>query len=214
MPDQCASVTSRSRSYSEPDTSCAPTDEERAAKEVGAQREAEREAEARRNAYFAGNTDEGGQCSRACSDASTYSPMSPEDVRLKDSLRTKRIDPPIVSDPAGNMIIAALGGGLIAGARGAAKEALFPSTAGKSVLEHAATATAKSLAKGAAKEALLGTFDTGPQVQPSKTTPAGSPTPAASPAPVGRTGAQGTSEVAPEPNMSPAPFTGPYVIRG
>lgn len=214
MTDQCSGLRARDRSFTDLETSCAPTEEQKAEKEVSGQQQAEREAEARRNDYFASGTDEGGRSARASSDASAYSPMSSDDPKMKEYLRTKRLDPPIKSDPAGNAIVGALAGGLVSGVRAAAAEALLPSTAGTSVLAHAATDAGTSLAKTAGKEALKRTFETGPDVAPAKASPA-SPSPSPATTPVGRSGGNGTrSEIVPEPTMSPAPFAGPWVIRG
>jgi hypothetical protein len=214
MTDQCSSIRSRERSSTDYETSCRPTDEQKAEKEVSGHQQAEREAEARRNDHFAAGTDEGGRCAKASSDASAYSPMLSDDPKMKEYLRTKRLDPPIQSDPAGNAIIGALAGGVVSGVRAAAAEALLPSTAGTSVLEHAATSAGTSLAKTAGKEALKKTFETGPDLAPAKTSPA-SPTGPATTAPVGRSGGNGTrSEVVPEATMSQAPSAGPWVIKG
>lgn len=50
--------------------------------------EAERAAEARRNAYYAEGGDEGGRCKNASSDAGAYRPMLKDAPALKDSRRT------------------------------------------------------------------------------------------------------------------------------
>jgi hypothetical protein len=213
MTDQCSSLRSRERTSTDYPRSCQASEEQKATKEASTDQEAAREAEARRDEYITSGTDEGGRSLKASSDASKYSPMLNDDPKMKEWLRTKQIDPPIQSDPAGNAIVGALGGGLVAGARTAAAEALFPSTAGTSVLAHAATSAGKSLAKEPAMGALKKSFETVPDIVPTST-PATSASPAA-PSLVGRSGGGGTkSEVVPEPTQSAAPFAGPWVIRG
>lgn len=215
MTDRCSNIRPRERSSTDYDSSSQPTEEQKASKEALGHQQAEREAEARRNEYFSSGTDEGGRCADASSDASTYSPMLSDDPKMKEWLRTKQLDPPVQSDPAGNAIIGALGGGLVSGARAAAAEALFPSTAGTSVLAHAATNAGTSLALSAAKAGAKETFRTGPEITPPKPEGASKPVTPATSSPVGRSGGNGTrSEVVPEPTMSPAPYAGPWVVRG
>lgn len=103
-------------------SSCEPSAEEREAAAVGKEREAEKEAEARRNAYFARGTDEGGRSYRATSDASRILSSNPDDPRAKAAARTAKIDPPLQDDVLGNAIVAAAAGGVLAGGRAAAGE--------------------------------------------------------------------------------------------
>jgi len=214
MTDRCMNAASRPRTYSSEETGCQPNDEQLETQQVNREQEAEREAEARRNAYYASGGDEGGRCARASSDASRYSPMLPDNPQLKDSRRSAASDPPLKDDPYGNAIVSAVAGGIAGGVRRAAVEAL--ATPGRSVLEHMAIETGKGMAKGAAKTAITSTMRPAADVDP--TPPAHAkdvpPTPPATPPPAGRTGSAGTSEVVNEPNQSCAPVYAPLVIVG
>lgn len=203
MTDACTSVRGSRRPVTENEPSCTPSAEQSETAKLDRERAAAKEAEARRNAYFASGTDEGGRSSRASSDARAHDPSSHDDPKLKASRRTQALDLPLQDDVIGNAIVAAAAGGVVAGARAVAVQR--PAAA----LLTGATQTAKSLAK----EAVLSTFDTGPELaEPQAARPAKreEPTP-----PVGRTSPRGTSEVVPEPTSSELPMTpGPVVVRG
>ncbi len=203
MTDACSSISRRDqRQVSESETSSTPTAEEREAAKIDREKAAEKEAEARRNAYFASGTDEGGRSSRAASDARSHDPSSHDDPKLKESRRTAAIDPPLQDDVVGNAIVAAAASGLAGGLRAVAVQRPGAAAA------VAATKTAKSLAS----KAVLSTTNTGPEVAPqSPSKPL-----ASSPSDAGRTGPKGTSEVAPAPNRSEPPpaVLGPVVVRG
>lgn len=201
MTERCTGLSSPKRHSSiEDDASCRPSPEQSAAKQVADKEDAERAAEQRRNDYFANNTDEGGRCARASSDARSYSPMLKDDpIELKNSRKSAALDGPIESDPLGNAIIAALAGGLFAGVGSAAASGT------KHVAVEIGKETGKAVVKAVAKEGLKSTLNVGPEPPPSK--PESTPKAANPVGPVGKTGANGTSEVVPEPNQSAAPVT-------
>jgi hypothetical protein len=105
MTDRCDSIARRPPDYSSTDTRCAPSREEAATASANARQEAEREAEARRNDYFAAGTDEGGRSKRASSDVGALQTSTPDDKTLRVINNAKKYDPPIKSDPLGNAII-------------------------------------------------------------------------------------------------------------
>lgn len=215
MTDRCTSATSsRPRTYSTEEASCRPTDEQREVQKVASEQHAEREAEARRNAYYEGGGDEGGRCSRASSDASRWSPMLKDDPQLKDSRRTAAVDKPLESDPYGNAIIGAVAGGIVSGVGAAAAEALAPSAGVQPVAQHIAVNVAKNVAKSVVKEAVTSTMTPGPEGLSTGAGATDATTSAPASPPVGRSGSTGTSEVVPEPSQSVAPHRTPLVIRG
>lgn len=203
MTDACTSARASRRPVTENEASCAPSAEEAETAKLDRERTEAKEAEARRNAYFASGTDEGGRSSRASSDARAHDPSSHDDPKLKASRRTAALDLPLQDDVVGNAVVAAAAGGVAAGVRAVAVQR--PAAA----LVTGAKETAKSLAKGAVRS----TFDTGPELaKPAAPTPAKREEPAP---PAGRTGPRGTSEVAPTPTSSEPPMTpGPVVVRG
>jgi hypothetical protein len=191
---------------SEAETACSPSAEQAEARKLERARTEAREAEARRDAYFASGTDEGGRSARASSDARSYDPSNNDDPKLKASLRTAAIDSPLQDDVVGNAIVAAASGGLAAGVRAVAVQR--PAAA----LGIAATKTVKSLAG----KALISTFHTGPEVAKPRASVEKTETSHGPAVPGGWTGPRGTSEVAPEPKASEAPPRplGPVMVRG
>jgi hypothetical protein len=115
MTDRCDSATRRPRDYTSNETSCEPTREESAASRAAAQQETEREAEVRRNAYFASGADEGGRSKNASSDAGALQTSTPDDKNLRVINNATKYDPPIQSDPLGNALIGIAGGGIVGG---------------------------------------------------------------------------------------------------
>lgn len=205
--DRCESAGRRHHDYSANPAACEATKEDQAAASDAAQREAERAAEAKRNAYFASDEDVGGRSARASSDASVVPVQTNDDPALRDYLRTKAIDRPLQDDPLGNAIVGAVAGGVGAGVRAAASEAAA-GAAGRSVLGHMAEETGKQLAKGAAKE---GVKDAATHAAREHGIRSGrialAPEPHAPPAATqtdaaGRSSPRAASEVAPEPNAS------------
>lgn len=132
-----------------------------AEREESNQIDAERAAEARRNAYYADGGDEGGLCKNASSDASAYSPMLKDNPALKDSLRTAAIDPPLEDDPWGNALAAGVVGGVAAGVRSAATDALIP-IAPRHIVQNITVGTAREVAKKEAVVAAKATMNMGP----------------------------------------------------
>ncbi len=219
MSDRCSAalVTSGSRLASFEERASAPTPEEAATASVNQAHDAEREAEARRNAYYAAGGDEGGRCSRASSDARTYEPMLRDDPHLKDARHTARMDPPLQDDPYGNALVGALAGGLAGGVGAAARQAAAPRAGTAHLLAYVARATAREVAEEMAKEAVSQTWQVGPELGEagaSGTAPGSSAAPERAGPPAGRTGARGVSEAAPEANQSPAPVRIPFVVQG
>ncbi|AKU94935.1 hypothetical protein AKJ09_01599 [Labilithrix luteola] len=103
---------------------CTETPEQRAAANEQSRQSAEREAEARRNAYFESGTDEGGQSLHASSDATHAAQQCPDDPIARFGKRVEAYDRPIQPDPVGNAVAATVVGGLILGPAAAAKNAL------------------------------------------------------------------------------------------
>lgn len=143
--------------------------------------------------------------------------MLPDDTRLKDARRTAAIDRPLEKDPYGNAIVAAIGGGIVAGVRVAAAEALAPSAGVQSVMLHVGAQVAKGIATATAKTAVTSTFSPEPEAAASASERPASPAPderRSEPAPAGRSSPKRTSEVVPEPNQSLALPHPPLVIQG
>ncbi len=177
MNDRCDAVSARPRDYSTEDASCTPTREESATVSTNARQEAEREAELRRNQYFASGSDEGGRSKRASSDTGAVETSTPDDKILRIINNAKKYDPPIESDPLGNALIGVAAGGIVggvesgagkvglAGARGMflqpASRALVKGvvvgedTGGAAVLNGAAAGAAKSAVKSLRNAAIL-----------------------------------------------------------
>lgn len=201
MTERCEATTRRA--YSE--GICEPTPEEAARAENERERNAAAEAARRRDAYFAANTDEGGRTKDASSDTGAYAPFSPEDLELKDSLRTKAIDKPLEEDVVGNMIVAAAAGGLMAGVRAGAVTGSL-SEAVSAASDQAAKGLVKRTVKHIASEAMKpGELPASPKAEPA-------PRPST---PAGMSSGRATSVAAPEPTMSiPEQIPGPLVIRG
>lgn len=227
--DRCDGASRRHHDYSPSETACEPSAEESASAAEARRQEADRAADARREAYIQSDEDVGGACRAAASQPSTSPSQCDDDPRLRDAQRTSKIDPPLEDDVAGNAIIGALGGGLVAGARSAAGGAV-----GRSVLAQATDHAAKDLAttvvkegvkKGVneAMEAAAGRGDdptaTATTTATASSSPPSPPGPApAAAAPAGRSSTRATSEPVKEPTVSvdttpriPLP---PTVIRG
>lgn len=141
MTDRCDAATRRPRDYSSNDASCEPTREQAAASSATAQQAADREAEARRDAYIASGADEGGRSMHASSDLGAMQTATPDDKTLRIINNAMKYDPKIESDPLGNALIGIAAGGVFGGIEAGA--ARF------------ATQEAGELAKGAAKGAAI-----------------------------------------------------------
>ena len=205
MTDRCESA--RPRPFSASRDSCEPTPEETARKSSEDERRNAAEAESRRNAYLASGADVGGRASRAASDARAYDPWTSDDPKLKDSLRTAAIDPPLQDDVVGNMLVGAAAGGVGAGVRSLAFTSSL-SAGASGAADGAATALLKSTAKTIALESLKPSDP--PQATPLNAEPKASSTPYG-----GMSSPRGASIVAPEPSSSqPDAVLGPLVIRG
>ena len=119
MTDRCDAAARRPHDYSSADTSCEPTREESATSSVSAQQATEREAEARRNAYFASGADEGGRSRNASSDVGAVQMSTRDDPTARIIANARKYDPPIQSDPLGNALVGIAAGGLVAGVEAA-----------------------------------------------------------------------------------------------
>ena len=218
MSDICDGSVQRRREYSTTEMGCEPSAEEVAAKAVSGHQATEREAEARRNAYFTSGTDEGGRSVRASSDPGALQTSSRYDQRDKNARLaeyTARIDRPLQDDVAGNALVGAIGGGAVAGVGVAAKA--VGTTAGRALAKTAADEAAKSLVKTVRNETIGLAYEAsrrGVALPPSLTEPttAGASTPATVGAStptnateVGRSSKRGASEIVPEPVRSEAP---------
>lgn len=116
MTERCDSTSRRPRDYSSTEaSSCEPTREEAAGSQVAAQQAAEREAEARRNAYFTSGTDEGGRSKHAASDGSVMASFTADDKNARILANATKYDRPIESDPLGNALVGIAAGGIIGG---------------------------------------------------------------------------------------------------
>jgi hypothetical protein len=115
MTERCDASARRPRDYSSTEAACEPTREEAATSQVEGQQAAEREAEARRNAYFASGTDEGGRSKRASSDLGAMQSSTPDDKNARLIAYYKAHDPHIESDPLGNALVGIAAGGIIGG---------------------------------------------------------------------------------------------------
>jgi hypothetical protein len=198
MTDRCEDLSTRRRpDYSSTETSCEPSPEQTAAKETLAKQGAEREAEARRNAYFASGTDEGGRSSRASSDPSALQTSSKYDQRDKNAQLAAyytHFDRPLQDDVVGNALIGAIGGGAVAGVRMAASGV---EVAARTIVGAAADATAKSLVGTVRDESLKGAYEAsrrGVELSPELLAPA-----------AGRSSPKSTSETVREPVRTEAP---------
>lgn len=100
--------------------SCQTSPEQRAEAEEARRQESDRAAEARRDAYLASGTHEGGRSYRASSDASRVETSNPDDVQAKVAARTRRMDPPLQDDVLGNALVGVAAGGLGGAVRSAA----------------------------------------------------------------------------------------------
>jgi hypothetical protein len=209
MSDRCDGLSNqRVRNYSE--ATCEPSPEAAATKEASSQQATEREAEARRNAYFASGTDEGGRSSRASSDPGALQTSCKYDQRDKNARLAEyytRFDKPLQDDVAGNALVGALGAAAIGGVVAATKAG--GTAAAGALAKAAADAGAKSLATKVRNESLGLAYDAsrlGVSLPPSVTEPAAAPASAPSTAvQVGRSSKRGASEVVPEPVRSDAP---------
>lgn len=210
MTDRCDSLSTQRRNRSmASEAACEPSPEQAAAKEVSSQQATEREAEVRRNAYYASGTDEGGRSSRASSDPRALQLSSKYDQHDKNAQLIAyytRFDRPLQDDRAGNALVAAVGAGAVGGVRAGAG-------AGEAAIGSAlAKAAAKSLGTSVRNEVLGLAYDAsrlGVALPPSVTEPttsaAPSPAGSATTGPVGRSSKRGASEIVPEPASSQAP---------
>lgn len=147
MTDRCDAAGRRPRDHSATESSCEPRHEETAASQVAKQQAAEHEAEARRDAYFAAGTDEGGRSMAASSDVGAVQTFTPDDELARLVAHTKACDPPIQSDPLGNALIGVLAGGFMGGVQAAA---------GRVGLEAAGGAFLLPLSKDLVKQRVVG----------------------------------------------------------
>lgn len=211
MTDRCDSVSTHQRTdYSSFEKACEPSAEEKAAAEASQRQGTEREAEVRRNNYYASGTDEGGRSSRASSDPGSLQTSSKYDQRDKNARLgeyTKGIDRPLEDDRAGNALVAAAGAGAIGGVKAAG--AAGGDAAASVIAKAAAVAAAKALAKSARNavgKAALDASRRGVDLPASVTAPAVAQSAAISTAeqriPAGRSSPQGASEVVREPLQS------------
>jgi hypothetical protein len=206
MTDRCDGLSNqRVRNYSE--ATCEPSAEEAATKEASSQQGTEREAEARRNAYFASGTDEGGRSSRASSDPRALETSSKYDQRDKNARLAEyytRIDRPLQDDVAGNALVGAIGAGAVAGIAAATKAGA--TAAAGALARAAADGAAKSLVTTVRNDALVGVYDASRRGVglPSSITEPAAAAPSTS-AEVGRSSKRGASEIVPEPVRSEAP---------
>jgi len=211
MTDRCDGLsTQRRNDYSPTETSCEPSAEQTATADAFGQQATEREAEARRNAYFAAGTDEGGRSSRASSDPGalqTASKYDQHDKNMQLIAYYTRIDRPLPDDAAGNALVAAVGAAAIGGVSGASQSG---DVAGAAIAKAAVDAAAKSLAGAVRNESLGLAYDAsrlGVALPPSF---GEDPGVSAAPAPskqevVGRSSLHGASEIVREPVRTDAP---------
>lgn len=115
MTDRCDLSGTRDRNLSAYEPSCQPTREQAATSENTREQDAAREAEARRDAYIASGTDEGGRSKRASSDASVIASDTKDDKLARVIANARKYDPPIHSDPLGNAIVGIVAGGILGG---------------------------------------------------------------------------------------------------
>jgi hypothetical protein len=216
MADRCDGLsTQRRNDYSSTETSCEPSAEQAATASAFAQQATEREAEARRNDYFAAGTDEGGRSSRASSDPGALQTASKYDQHDKNAQLIAyytRIDRPLSDDRAGNALVAAAGAAAIGGVRAAGSGV---DVAGAAIAKAAVDAAAKSLASAVRNESLGLAYDAsrlGAALPPSlgehpdvSAAPAPRSPAAPAPAAVGRSSPRGVSEVVREPVRTDAP---------
>lgn len=144
MTDRCDASARRPRDYTSTESSCEPTPEQIATSQVASSQAAEREAEARRNAYFASGTDEGGRSKRASSDAGAMQTFTPDDKNARIIANSTKYDTPIQSDALGNALIGIAGGGIIGGVEAGVGKAGLAGTRGLFVQP-----TSRALVKGA-----------------------------------------------------------------
>lgn len=229
MTERCSGATrSRFEEWSEREEGCdAPKEDGEAVR-----KRCDREAEARQSRWI--QSDEGaGGMSRAAMSTLGEAPVAcaPTDAEIRAAVnaraaeRTRRIDPPIQSDPIGNALPGLLVGGLLGGLRAAAAGAgIFKSAgaAGKEVAEGVAVEVAdhgvrrvaqkhadphkEGRAAGAVGGARTGEATRGAPGEPC--TPHPSPSAEAhrvDPGVAGRSSPKGASETVPEPNKSEAP---------
>lgn len=160
MTDRCDALSTQRRTdYSSTETSCEPSAEQAAAADAFGQQATEREAEARRNAYFAAGTDEGGRSSRASSDPGALQTASKYDQHDKNAQLIAyytRIDRPLPDDAAGNALVAAVGAAAIGGVRAASSGV---DVAGAAIAKAVVDAAAKSLAGSVRNESLGLAYD-------------------------------------------------------
>lgn len=130
MTDRCDPSARRPRDYSSADTQCEPTREESATSEAHAQQATEREAEARRNAYFASGADEGGRSMRASSDTRAVQTSTPDDPTARVIANATKYDHPVQSDPYGNALVGIIAGGVMGGLEAAAGKVGLAGTRG------------------------------------------------------------------------------------
>ncbi|HSO35735.1 MAG TPA: hypothetical protein VLT33_24570, partial [Labilithrix sp.] len=110
MTDRCDSLSPRRPDTSWTERTCEPSAEDRATAEVSQRQAAVREAEVRRNSYYASGTDQGGRSSHATSDPGvpqTSSRYDQRDANARVGEYTRRIDRPLQDDAAGNALVAA-----------------------------------------------------------------------------------------------------------
>jgi hypothetical protein len=214
MTDRCDGLSTRRRDdYASTETSCEPSAEQAATADTFGQQETEREAEARRNAYFAAGTDEGGRSLHASSDPGALQTTSKYDQHDKNAQLIAyytRMDRPLADDVAGNALVAAAGAAAIGGMRAAGSG---PDAAGAAIAKAALDAAAKSLVGVVRNESLGLAFDASrlgvalppvPGKGPSASAPT-APRAESAPAAVGRSSARGASEVVRERVQTDAP---------
>ena len=218
MTDRCDSLSNNRRTdYSPSERACEPSGEDKAAAEIAQRQAAEREAEVRRNDYYASGTDEGGRSSHASSDPGkpqTSSTYDQRDANARIGEYTKRIDPPLQDDPAGNALVGAAAGGLIGGVK-AASVAGGDAAAG-AIAKVAADTAAKGLVKSARNEIGRAAIDAsrrGLDAPEPLATPSIPSVPAAPASPAGRSSPNATSEAVPEQVQSSGPRI-PEVLSG
>lgn len=208
MSDTCQGVTSRSSIQSrEPDEAraCEPPKEDPEA----ARARADREAEARREAWSHGEGERGMTSRHATSRLSPTPPECPgPTAQERAAAATAKMDKPLEHDILGNMIPSLFAGGILAGVEAGAAGLGAGEIAGH-VAEHALVdAQADLLTHGATH------VGTAPATAAGRGEAAQAHAPAAGPshASVGRTSPRAAaSEIAPEPNQStierePAPM--------
>jgi hypothetical protein len=219
MTDRCDAASRRPRDYSSADTACEPTHEEKASSEVASQQATEREAEARRNAYFASGADEGGRSRRASSDTGALQTATPDDKTARIIANATKYDHPIQDDPVGNALVGIVAGGIIggieagagkvglAGARGTFMQPVSRELVKETVVGEATggAAFAKGAAAGAAKSAVKAVRNAALSEAPTAAKELVDATNRPGETPAGRSSPHGASVPVKEPNQSSGP---------